>query len=419
VKTIAYLTSAYARASDSFIRAEVLRLREAGLEVLTYSVLEPPAAERVSGEIRDEHARTDYILKRGPLRLAACAALEIVRAPASAAATLALALRCGWPGLKGRLWPLAYFLEACYLARRLREHRVEHLHNHIGEGSAAVAMLAASLAGIPYSLTIHGPGEFDRPALLALREKVKRSRFTAAISEHGRSQLMRWTDPEDWGRIHVVRCGVRIQEPAPPRSLARRLVCVGRLSAEKGHLVLLDALARLKAEPHFEVLVVGDGPMRGRIEEAARALGVADRVHLAGWRAAEGVREAILESRAMVLPSFAEGLPVVLMEAFALGRPVIATAIAGIPELVEPGVSGWLVAPGSGAALAEAIRAVLSAGAGRLAEMGRAGRQKVLGQHDQHREVARLRSLMEGEGDAPAGSTDARVDAGLVRAAQP
>jgi glycosyltransferase involved in cell wall biosynthesis len=394
VRRIAYLTSAYARASDSFIRAEVLALRAEGLEVFTFSINEPAATERVSEEVRAEHARTVYILKQGVVRLAASALMELARSPLRAGATLALALRCGWPGLKGRLWPLAYFLEACFLARQLRALGVEHLHNHIGEGSATVAMLAARLAGIPYSLTIHGPGEFDRPALLALREKVKRSRFSVAISDYGRSQLMRWTDPDDWSRLHVVRCSVPL--PAAPATLdeTRRFVCVGRLGPEKGHLVLIEALEQLRGEPPFEVIVVGDGPMRERIEAAAHSAGVAERLRLLGWRSAEGVSEAIRASRAMLLPSFAEGLPVVLMEAFALGRPAIATRIAGIAELVEPGVSGWLVPAGSSAALAAAMRECLDAPASHLAEMGRAGRERVRERHDPQRELARLRGLM-------------------------
>lgn len=394
MKVIAYLTSAYARASDSFIRAEVLRLRGAGHEVQTYSIVEPAASERVSDEIRSEYARTDYILRKGLLTLLAQALQEFARAPGTTVATLALALRCGWPGVKGRVWPLAYFLEACYLARRMRAQGVEHLHNHIGEGSATVAMLAGKLASVPYSLTIHGPFEFDRPEQLALREKVKRSSFTVAISEYGRSQLMRWTDPEDWPRLRVVRCAVPLL-PVAPQLRARRLVCVGRLSAEKGQLVLVQAVARLRAEPRFELLLIGDGPMRSSLEDAARELQVADRIRFEGWRGAERVREAIIESRALVLPSFAEGLPVVFMEAFAFGRPVIATAIAAIPELVVHGVSGWLVPPGSSTALADALRAALDADPSQLAAMGMAGRERLAECHDPERELQRLLGLIE------------------------
>jgi len=399
VKTIAYLNSLYARAGDTFIRAEVLLLRGFGHTVHTFSVREPDASELVSEEIRDEHARTDYILRHGLVRLTACAVLESLRAPGKALASIRLALRCGWPGIRGRLWPLAYFFEACYLSRQLREKRVDHLHDHNGEGCAFVAMLASMLSGVPYSLTIHGPGEFDRPEQLSLGEKVRRSRFAVAISEYGRSQIQRWVDPADWKKISVVRCGVRpgnIGDEAIGAFSGRRLVCVGRLSAEKGHLVLIEAIARLKALPAFDVIIVGDGPMRAAIEARTAALGIKDRVKMAGWMSSDDVHGEIARSCAMVLPSFAEGLPVVLMESFALGRPVIATAIAGIPELVQPGISGWLVPAGSVDALEGALREVLSAPPERLAGMGGAGHARVRERHDQHAEVRKLEALIEG-----------------------
>jgi colanic acid/amylovoran biosynthesis glycosyltransferase len=394
MKTLAYLTSAYARASDSFIRAEVLQLRRLGHTVHTFSVREAHASELVSEEIRDEHARTDYILKHGFARLLVCAILEFVRAPVRACSALIVAARCGWPGFKGRLWCYAYFLEACYLARRLRALHVEHLHVHLGDGCATVAMLASALSGVPFSMTVHGI-ELERAAVLSLEEKVRRSRFTVAVSEHGRSELLRWSARDDWPKIHVVRCGVRFDEPPrgePARE--RRLVCVGRLSAEKGHLVLLEAIAALGAEAAFELVLVGDGPLRREIEAKAEALAIQDRVRLAGWMPAPKVREEILRCRALVLASFFEGIPVVIMEAFALERPVIATAVGGVAELVEPGISGWLVTPGSAEALARALREALSSDPHRLARMGRAGAARVRERHDQAREARRLAALM-------------------------
>lgn len=396
MKTIAYLTNVYARASDSFIRAEVLELRRLGHSVHTFSVRAPAAAELVSEEIRAEHARTDYILRHGLPVLLGCALLELLRAPALALAALRLAARCSWPGIKGRLWPAAYFLEACYLSRALRKKRVDHLHNHIGEGSAVVAMLASALSGVPYSLTIHGPFEFDQPALLALGEKVRRSRFTAAVCEYGRSQLLRWTAPADWAKIHVVRCGVHLNGAALTAPNGERLLlCVGRLGREKGHLVLLEAVARLRAEPGFALLIVGDGPARREIQARALALGIEERVRLTGWLPADKIREHILRCRALVQPSFAEGLPVVLMEAFALGRPVITSCIAGIPELVQAGVSGWVVPAGSVDELARALREALWADPQHLAGMGRAGAARVREQHDQVKETRRLGALIE------------------------
>jgi colanic acid/amylovoran biosynthesis glycosyltransferase len=393
--TIAYLTNFYARASDSFIRAEVLQLRSFGHIVHTFSVREPDASELVSDEIRDERAHTDYILRNNFILLLICVIFEFLRSPRKAFATLILATKCGWPGIKGRFWPYAYFIEACYLSRQLRKKQVNHLHDHIGEGCAVVAMLASALSDVPFSLTIHGPGEFDRPTLLSLKEKVARSQFVITVSQYGRSQLLRWIATADWPKIHVVHCGVLLENTSVKSMISnRRIICVGRLSAEKGHLVLIEAIARLKTEPAFEVAIVGDGPMRQKIEERTAALGIQNRVIMTGWMSAEDVFKEISNCCAMVLPSFAEGLPVVLMEAFAHERPVIATAIAGIPELVEHGISGWLVPAGSVDALAVAMRELLSTTPHQLASMGRAGAARVREHHDQRKEAKKLEALM-------------------------
>ena len=143
MKTIAYLNSLYARAGDTFIRAEVLQLRSFGHTVHTFSIREPARSELVSPEIRDEHARTDYIPRHGMLSLLGSAMAELFRAPGRTIAALRLATRCGWPGIRGRLWPYAYFLEACYLSRQLRLKKIDHLHDHSGYGCAVVAMLAS------------------------------------------------------------------------------------------------------------------------------------------------------------------------------------------------------------------------------------------------------------------------------------
>ena len=196
--TIAYVNSYYARASDSFILAEVLQLRSFGHTVHTFSIRKPAASELVSQEIIDEHRQTDYILSHGVAVLLQHVLLEFLRSPGGLLSALAMTFRCGMPGIKGRLWPVAYFLEACYLSRQLINKRVEHLHDHNGQGCAFVAMLASRLSGVPYSLTIHGPGEFDRPMQLSLDHKIHHSRFAVAVSEYGRSQLYRWSAVEDF-----------------------------------------------------------------------------------------------------------------------------------------------------------------------------------------------------------------------------
>jgi colanic acid/amylovoran biosynthesis glycosyltransferase len=397
---LAYLTNRYARASDTFIRGEVEHLRALGHEVHTFSIRRPAADEVVGEEVRREYDQTDYILAGGLAGLLLAVIRLGWRRPRRLLTAVQLAWQLGWPGMKGRIWPQAYLAEACYLATRLEALGIEHLHNHIGEGCASVALLASELSGVPFSLTIHGPGEFDQPTLLALGEKVRRSAFTAAISHYGRSQLYRWCHWEDWSKIKVVRCGVdewflsaaRVPIPESPR-----LVSVGRLSEQKGPLLLVEAAGRLAADGiDFELNLVGDGPLRGPIEARIRELGLQNQVHLLGWRDTEGVRKELLRSRAMVLPSFAEGLPVVLMEALALGRPAISTYVAGIPELVVPGVSGWLVPAGSVEALAEAMRTALSTPLDDMEHLGQAGAEAVATRHNRRANVERLANLFAG-----------------------
>jgi glycosyltransferase involved in cell wall biosynthesis len=190
-------------------------------------------------------------------------------------------------------------------------------------------------------------------------------------------------------------------EPSPAPS-APKLVSVGRLVEQKGQLVLVEAAARLRDEGiAFEIDLIGDGPMRGDLVSAIDRLGLGDRVKLLGWRSNSGVREAIRGARALVLPSFAEGLPVVLMESLALARPAISTYVAGIPELVEPGVSGWLVPPGAVEALASAMKAALLARPEDLDRMGRAGRAIVARRHDASRSASLLASLFRDPEGSP------------------
>ena len=177
---------------------------------------------------------------------------------------------------------------------------------------------------------------------------------------------------------------------------ARRLLCIGRLSEEKGQLLLLQAAARLAAEGmQFELVLAGDGELRAEIEAAISRHKLDGRVRVTGWISGERVREEILAACALVLPSFSEGLPVVIMEAMALRRPVIATFVGGIPELVSPGEHGWLVPPGDVEALGGAMRACIDASVQTLARMGETARERVLERHDVEREVGKLTALFQ------------------------
>ena len=208
---------------------------------------------------------------------------------------------------------------------------------------------------------MHGPEEFDKPELLWLGEKIRRSAFVVAVSSFGRSQLFRWAAYADWPKVQVVHCGIDPGFHAvPPRPIpaAPRLVCVGRLCEQKGQMLLVRAVQAVVAKGILVHLVLaGDGEMRGAIEQLIDASGLREHITITGWINGDQVREEILAARAMVLPSFAEGLPVVVMEAMALRRPVLSTYIAGIPELVIADENGWLFPAGDVAALAEALEA--------------------------------------------------------------
>ncbi len=200
-----------------------------------------------------------------------------------------------------------------------------------------------------------------------------------------------------WPKIEVVHCGLdaAFHAGTPVLPLSRiRFVCVGRLCEQKGQLLLLDAVAQLtRRGVALELVLAGDGEMRDAIEARVAALSLADRVRITGWIGGESVRAELLAARALVLPSFAEGLPVVIMEAMALRRPVISTYVAGIAELVRSGQDGWLVPAGDVGALEEAIMACLEAPDDVLERMGEGARERVLARHCAEVEAAKLARL--------------------------
>lgn len=393
---IAYLINQYPKVSHTFIRREIAALEEQGIEIERFSIRNTRDGT-VDQDDKLEAERTRSILSLGTIRLLAHGGRVAATRPIRLLKALALTFRLGLRSDRGLFRHCCYLLEACVLFTWLQRAGVEHIHTHFGTNGPVVAMLCRALGGPSHSFTVHGPTEFDKPERLALDKKAKSASFIVAVSEFGRSQLYRWCEREDWPKIAVVHCGIDgdfLDSPPRPIPTATKLVCVGRLCEQKGHFVLLQAASRLAGEGiDFELVLVGDGPLRHDIEAAARELGIRERVAITGWATNQEVREQLLASRALVLPSFAEGLPVVIMEAFALGRPVISTHIAGIPELVTPGECGWLVPAGSVDALADAMREVLEAPVERLELMGRAGTERVRKFHDVRREVAKLAEL--------------------------
>lgn len=396
---LAYLTSLYPAVSHTFIQREIAGLRVLGFDVSTYSVRRPDASHLTGAEEREAAATTFYIVEQGKRPLAALAALGIaMAAPGRLLRSLSLAWRTAPPGAKGMLKQLFYLGEAIILAHDLRARKIDHLHNHFAGPSGNVAMLASAVSGIPYSYTLHGPADLYEPEKWRLREKTAGAAFVACISHFARSQAMLFSDPADWDKLHIVHCGVdpaRYDRHAPPAHAGLNLVFVGRLAPVKGLRILIGALAVvLETHPELTLTLVGDGDDRALLETLARPLG--DAVRFVGFLSQDGVAEAVAAADAFVLPSLAEGLPVVLMEALAAGKPVIATQVAGVGELVENGRSGHLVPAGDAEALARAIIALAGTSPEERAAMGRIGRDRVRAEFDAHVEAARIGALFAG-----------------------
>ncbi len=390
--TVAYLMNQHPSPSVSFIRREIIGLENAGAQVLRFSI------RRWAGNVVDpadksEMKRTEILLDRGILVLLDAIACFLL-APRKFLNAVRLCFSVGWKSDRGLPRTAIYFLEACRLKRRLTASGIGWVHAHFGTNSAAVAMFCRVLGGPRYSFTVHGPEEFDRPEMLHLHEKIHHASLVIAISHFGRSQLYRWCDWADWQKIRIVRCGISemFAEQVPLPITARpNLVCVARLAEQKGLPILIEAAAKLHRQGvDFHLELIGDGDLRGAIERLLDKHELRSHITLSGWQTEAQIRSAIERSRALVLPSFAEGLPVVLMEALALGRPVISTRIAGISELVVDGECGWLIAAGDADALADAMIEVLTMDPDKLESLGQAGRAKVLEMHVAATESIRL-----------------------------
>jgi glycosyltransferase involved in cell wall biosynthesis len=396
---LAYLCNLYPAVSHSFVRREIAGVEQAGHKVRRFS-LRPAKADLKDEADLAEAARTEVVLAQGALRLAFAAVVLLLARPARTFRAARAAYRLSGPGFDQKFRHLAYWLEAAWLVRRLEELDVEHVHAHFGTNPAAVALIVRAWGGPPFSFTAHGPDEFDAPITLSLSQKVAAARFVAAISSFGRSQLMRWSNPSEWDKIHVIPCGVdksfleQPHHPVPAESI--EFVCVARLAAQKGMPLLIAACERLRATgAGFTLTIIGDGELRGELEAEIRERRLDDRISLAGTCTSAEIRQRLLRARAFVLPSFAEGLPVVIMEALALARPVVTTAIAGIPELVDS-ECGWVIPAGSEDALVEALSRALRASADELAAKGECGRTRVHQMHHAGKNALLMSALMTG-----------------------
>lgn len=397
---VAYLLNTYPMVSLSFIRREILALERYGVAVDRIS-LRGWDEGVVDADDLAERDRTRYVLRNGILPLLMAVLRTAVSRPRLFGSSIAAAIGMPKHGRRGMLYHMVYFAHACVVREWIVESGATHLHAHFGTNAAEVAMIVRLLGGPPYSFTVHGSEEFDHGHVLGLDKKIAHAKFIVAVSSFCRGQMFRRAAVADWGKIKIVHCGLDDYDlnapPVEPPDVPR-FVCIGRLCNEKAQIILLEAFSRvLKRYPDCLLVLGGDGEMRKDVEERIRFLGISRSVTITGWLSAREVRDELLAARTLVLPSFQDSMPVVIMEAFACRRPVIATYVGGVVELVEPGVSGWLVPAGSVEALEEAMCASLNATASDLRRMGEAGAARVGTHHAVAKEVVKLMKLFQTE----------------------
>ncbi|MBB4660304.1 glycosyltransferase family 4 protein [Parvularcula dongshanensis] len=389
--SLGYLLNTYPVTSGTFIRREIRAVEALGLPVTRYAVRRWDQTLVEPTDLEEQEA-THYLLSGNAKGLGAALAAESARNPKGVAAASRMLGEIA-KGTGGFVRPSAYLAEAAYLRQRTAREGVTHLHCHFGTNATAVALLCRLMGGPSYSFTVHGPDEWTDPESFRFDLKLEHAAFAIAISHYAKMQLMRWGGMQHRDKVHVARCGLQLSDFAPsPVPDSREFVCVGRLCPQKGQTLIPEAIEPLVADhPGLRVTLIGDGDTRPEIEAEVARRGLEDNVKLVGWQSGAEVRARLAAARALLLPSFAEGLPIVIMEAMALGRPALSTYIAGIPELLDE-ECGWIFPAGSVEHIRGAVRSCLESDADTLTAKGEEGRRRVEESHD----IRQLAQTLEG-----------------------
>lgn len=381
---VAYLVNQYPSVSHSFIRREIAALEQLGLEITRFSIRKPDAALPDPAD-RREVGLTRFVLDQGPVRLMGSLAALTARHPTRTLRAVRLVWGMTAAGPRRLVRAIAYVAEAAWLGREMVKLRIAHIHAHFGTNSTTVARLTAILTEIPYSFTAHGPEEFDSVKELGIAAKAQDAKFVAVISSFGRSQMLRHLPPMEWNKVEIVRCGLdfaAIPEAPVAAAFEFDFCYVGRFAPQKGLPTLVEALQEIaRRGESISLAMIGDGELFPWFAEFLASSGLANAVDLRGVQGEAAVYAAIRASKAVLVPSYAEGLPVVIMEAFANRRAVVSTFVAGIPELVTPNC-GILVPAGDARALAEAMLKMKALSQRELEEMGEHGFARVRHRHD-------------------------------------
>jgi len=406
---VAYLVTYYPTVSHTFIRREIEAVRAAGVRVETISVRRPGEHDIRSAADRRESESTRYILGGGSPAILQAHRKLAARHPAAYLRGLAAAMRTGPRQLRARVWQLFYFAEAVRLVDIMRDEGLRHVHVHFSNNAADIARLAVTMGSAiepakpwAWSFSVHGPTEFSNVDKADLAAKVRSADFVAAITDFARSQLMALVEPSHWAKMHVVHMGVDLDR-YPSRAAERlertegglHVLFVGRLVPEKGVLLMLDVAEQLRAQPGIEIVMVGAGPMREELERQIERRGLGGVVRLVGAVGQDDLPDWYGWADVFCLPSFNEGLPVVLMEALLTEAAVVTTAIAGIPELVRTGDTGIVVPAGRADLVADAIESLFADPEHRRA-LGAAGRRAVVADFDAAEAGRRIAELHGG-----------------------
>jgi len=404
VPRIAYLLSQYPAVSHTFFLNEVLALRARGIAIETASVnsIHPPSGGFPAAET-EEAARTFYIKATPKLAILAVLIRILFTRPAVIVRGLSAALRLRPCDIPGMGYALFYLLEAVLLGDWMRRKGCNHLHIHFGGSVATVGMLTSIAWEIPYSLTIHGPEEFYDVGPSFLEQKLRLATFVTCISHFCRSQLLKISPIAGWPKFHICRLGVQtkvfapVPAPAEGRDLLH-IVNVGRLHPAKGQMILLNSFRELRRRGlPIRLSIVGGGDGREALRDFIHRNELEDSVTLHGALSHPATRELLGTADLFVLPSFAEGVPVALMEAMSMEIACISTYVAGIPELIDSPDEGILVPPSSVQSLTDAMALLLTDHA-RRRMIATAGRHKVLSTYDLSTNIGHLIDVFEQHG---------------------
>jgi glycosyltransferase involved in cell wall biosynthesis len=394
-RSIAYLVSRYPILSMIFVLREVMALRALGFRIETASINPPDRSpEELTPLEREEAARTYCVKCHG-----------IVGAISAHFKTFLLNFPGYWRGvtlvlqlagldLQRLFLNLAYFTEGLMVGQWMKGNGQTHLHVHLASQAASVGLFTQRVFAVGYSLTVHGPDEFYDAGGQCLTQKIAAADFVVCISSYTRSQLMKLSPYAHWTKFVVVRLGVdpTLFSPLPHRAPQDvfEILCVGRLTPAKGQHLLIDAVDRLSRQGRrVRLRLVGDGPDYASLRACADRLAATESVVFEGAVNQDRIRSVYATADLFCLPSFAEGLPVVLMEAISMQIPCISTTIAGIPELIRDGVDGLLVPASDAEALVEAIARLMDDGDLRN-RLALSGRERLLEHYDLGRNVEAL-----------------------------